>query len=88
MKHLTDSTLSALDHASAKLKLFSSLLDKFVERVVPPVTASACSGSKCAYTTCTDVRCGHHMVGYYLYSNRPRGCESGIITCRVQACFC
>ena len=88
MKNLTNSTFSAIDRASSKLGPLSSLLDKVVERVVPSVTASACPGSECVYITCTNIRCGHHMVGYYNYSTAPRGCENGIITCRVQACIC
>ena len=88
MKHLTDSTLGAIDRASSKLGPLSTLLDRFVARVVPATTASACAGSECAYTTCTDVRCGNFLVGYFLYSTAPHGCQEGIITCRVASCFC
>lgn len=88
MNNLTNSTLNAIDRASAKLGPLSSLLDKIVERVVPTTTASACAGSECVYTECSNVRCGHGMVGYYLYSTAPHGCEQGIITCRVASCFC
>lgn len=88
MKHWTDSTLSLIDRASTRLGPLDSLLDKLVEKVVPTTTAAACAGSECVYSECTDIRCGHGMVGYHLYSTAPRGCEYGIITCRVQACFC
>jgi len=88
MKTLTDSTLSLINRVCTKLGPLSFLLDKAVEKVAPTTTASACAGSECVYTECTDVRCGHHMVGYFLYSTAPRGCEQGIITCKVASCFC
>ncbi len=88
MKHLTDSTLNVIDHASNKLGPLSALLDKLVERVVPTTTAAACAGSRCVYSTCTQNQCGHHWMGYLYYSTAPRGCQNGIYTCRVMSCFC
>lgn len=87
MKTLTNSTLRTIDRAISKLGPLSFLLDKIVERVAPVATASACAGSFCK-TTCTNVRCGHFLVGYSYYSTAPRGCEQGIYTCSVRFCTC
>ena len=88
MKTLTDSTLSAIERASSKLGPFSSLLDKIMERVLPTVTASACSGTHCA-TTCTNIICGHHMALVSFWSSSPAECRRGHHTCSfVVSCTC
>jgi len=89
MKHLTDSTLSAIDRASSKLGPLSSLLDKFVEKVVPTVTASACSGVFCGAFCDTTIQCNsqHLKYGHYYYSSLRYGCSSGI-TCTIRFCGC
>lgn len=88
MKHLTDSALNLIDRASSKLGLLSTLLDAVVEKIVPTATASACAGAVCVFTTCTDIHCGHLLVGYRYFSTAPHGCELGIYTCSVSSCFC
>ncbi len=86
MKHLTDFTLSAIDRTTSKSGLFSALLDKLIERVVPMTTGAACGGSFCQ-TVC-GARCGHGFASTSYYSTAPRGCEQGIYTCSVKACVC
>ena len=90
MKHLTDSTLSAIDRASAKLGLLSSLLDKFVERVVPTVTASACAGINCGSFCDTTIQCNsqHRTRGHTYYSTVFNGCRYGYYTCTITFCGC
>lgn len=88
MKHLTDSALNLIDRASSKLGPLSTLLDAVVEKIVPTVTASACAGAVCAFTTCTNVHCSHFFVGTRYFSTAPHGCEFGIYTCSVSFCGC
>jgi hypothetical protein len=90
MKHLTDSTLSAIEHARSKLGPLSSVLDKFVERMVPTVTASACSGVKCGSFCDTTIQCNsqHLTYGHTYYSTVFNGCRYGYYTCYVRFCGC
>ncbi len=87
MQTLIDFTLRAIEYAITKSGHLNFLLDKIVARVALVAPASACGGSFCK-TSCTNVRCGHFMVGYSYYSTAPRGCEQGIYTCSVRICTC
>jgi len=87
MKNFTDSALSIVDRASSKLGPLSSLLDTFVERVVPNVSASACTGALCK-ETCSGVRCGHFLVGHRFYSINAAGCNNHFYTCVASFCGC
>lgn len=90
MKHLTESTLSVIDRASAKLGPLSSLLDKFVERVVPTTTASACFGIFCEAACDTGQRCNanHRTYGHYYYATSPSHCTQGKWSCITRFCGC
>jgi hypothetical protein len=90
MKHLTESTLSAVDRASAKLGPLSSLLDKFVERVVPTMTASACFGMFCESACDTVQRCNanHRTYGHNYYARSSSDCTNGNWSCIIRFCGC
>lgn len=90
MKHLTDSTLSVIDRATAKLGPLNALLDKLVERVIPTTTAAACSGVFCGLWCDTADECAGYLkfYGHYRYATSTYNCNHGIYSCKALFCGC
>lgn len=90
MKHLTNSTLSALDRASTKLGPLNSLLDKLVERVIPTATAAACQGVLCGSFCDTVQTCNsaHLTYGHRYYAISSNNCIVGNYSCSARFCGC
>ena len=86
MHTFLDSALNAIDRVSNQLSPLSSLLDVITNRLLPNVTAQACSGFLC-YDYCVQIPCGNYFTHYTAYySATISRCIAGDIWCIADRC--